>query len=187
LAQDEIKFIHNFSSAISHSAPHLYISALPFTPLKTMVAKMLMPKFSSLVQVAHGGLEDWPAVQLYLQGHSDEVRSVAFSPDGKRIVSGLLDNTVRVWDAERGVQISSPLEGHTWSVTSVAFSPDRKRIRIVSGSEDNTVRVWDAERGMQIGSPLEGHTEPVDSVAFSPDGKRMVSGSWDKTVRVWDA
>ncbi|KIN97752.1 hypothetical protein M404DRAFT_159655, partial [Pisolithus tinctorius Marx 270] len=175
LAQDGIKFIHNFGSAISHSAPHLYISALPFTPLNTMVAKMLMPKFSNLVQVAHGGLEDWPAVQLYLQGHDTGVNSVAFSPDGKRIVSGSWDNTVRVWDVERGVQIGSPLEGHTQPVNSVAFSPDGKRI--VSGSWDNTVSVWDAERGVQICHPLEGHTESVTSVAFSPDGKRIVSGS----------
>ncbi|KIO01891.1 hypothetical protein M404DRAFT_961384 [Pisolithus tinctorius Marx 270] len=113
LAQDGIKFIHNFSSAISHSTPHLYISALPFTPLNTLLAKMMMLKFSYLVQIAHGGLEDWPAVQLSLQGHNDIVSSVAFSPDGKRIVSGSWDKTVRVWDAERGVQIGSPLKGHT--------------------------------------------------------------------------
>ncbi|KIO01869.1 hypothetical protein M404DRAFT_149210 [Pisolithus tinctorius Marx 270] len=185
LAQDGIKFIHNFGSAISHSAPHLYISALPFTPLNTMVAKMLMPKFSNLVQVAHGGLEDWPAVQLCLQGHDTTVNSVAFSPDGKRIVSGSEDDTVMVWDAERGVQIGSPLEGHTEEVYSVAFSPDGKWI--VSGSLDMTVGVWDAEGGVQVGCPLEGHTEAVTSVAFSPDGKRIVSGSTDKTVRIWDA
>ncbi|KIO05431.1 hypothetical protein M404DRAFT_141463, partial [Pisolithus tinctorius Marx 270] len=163
-AQDGVKFIHNFSSAISHSAPHLYISALSFTPLNTMVAKMLIPKFSNLVPVAHGGFEDWPAVQLYLQGHNAEVRSVAFSPDGRKIVSGSRDKTVRVWDAERGVQIGSPLEGHTGKVTSVAFSPDGKRI--VSGSEDNTVRVWDAERVVQIGCPLEGHGAAACLVCF---------------------
>ncbi|KIO01877.1 hypothetical protein M404DRAFT_149255 [Pisolithus tinctorius Marx 270] len=174
LAQDGIKFIHNFGSAISHSAPHLYISALPFTPLNTMVAKMLMPKFSSLVQVALGGLEDWPAVQLSLQGHNAEVRSVAFSPDGKRIriVSGSWDKTVRVWDVARHVQIGSPLEGHTWSVYSVAFSPDGKMI--VSGSEDKTVKVWDAERGVQIGCPLEGHADAAYLVCFSSNPSHAI-------------
>ncbi|KIN95038.1 hypothetical protein M404DRAFT_68281, partial [Pisolithus tinctorius Marx 270] len=67
--------------------------------------------------------------------------SVAFSPDGKRIVSGSRDKTVRVWDVVGGVQIGSPLEGHTDEVESVAFSPDGKRI--VSGSWDNTVRLWE--------------------------------------------
>ena len=107
------------------------------------------------------------------------------APDDTRIVSGSEDKTVRVWDAERGVQIGSPLQGHTWSVTSVAFSPDGTRI--VSGSNDNTVRVWDAERGVEIGSPLQGHTSYVTSVAFSPDGTMIVSGSDDKIVGVWDA
>ncbi|KAG6327499.1 hypothetical protein ID866_11590 [Astraeus odoratus] len=113
------------------------------------------------------------------------IRSVAFSPDGTRIISGSFDKTVRVWDAERGVQIGSPLEGHTDWVTSVAFSSDGTRI--TSGSHDKTVRVWDAERGVQIGSPLEGHTDVITSLAFSPDGTRTISGSSDKTVRVWDA
>ncbi|KAG6328369.1 hypothetical protein ID866_10720 [Astraeus odoratus] len=89
---------------------------------------------------------------------------------------------MRVWDAERGVQIGSPLQGHTDYVRSVAFSPDGTRI--VLGSSDKTVRVWDAERGVQIGSPLQGHTDWVRSIAFSPDGTRIVSGSDDKTVRV---
>ena len=78
-------------------------------------------------------------------------------------MSGSVDKTVRVWDADRGVEIGSPLQGHTEYVTSVAFSPDGTRI--VSGSVDKTVRVWDADRGVEIGSPLQGHTDWVRSVA----------------------
>ena len=68
--------------------------------------------------------------------------SVAFSPDGTRIVSGSADKTVRVWDAATGQPIGQPLTGHTDAVSSVAFSPDGDRI--ASGSDDNTVRLWDA-------------------------------------------
>ena len=93
---------------------------------------------------------------------------MAFSPDGKRIVSGSGDNTVRLWDADTGQPIGEPLTGHTGAVTSVAFSPDGKRI--ASGSGDNTVRLWDADTGQPIGEPLTGHTDAVTSVAFSPDG-----------------
>jgi WD40 repeat protein len=67
---------------------------------------------------------------------------VAFSPDGKRLVSGSFDQTVKVWDAQRGQELLT-LKGHTGHVTSVAFSPDGQRI--VSGSADSTVKVWNAE------------------------------------------
>ena len=110
------------------------------------------------------------------------VASMAFSPDGKTIVSGNEDNTVRLWDL-KGNPISQPFEGHDGQVTSVAFSPDGKTI--VSGSEDNTVRLWDL-KGNPISQPFEGHDGQVTSVAFSPDGKTILSGSHDKTLRLWD-
>ncbi len=100
---------------------------------------------------------------------SDAVRSVAFSPDGRRIVSGSYDRTLRLWDAATGQPIEAPLTGHTDVVRSVAFSPDGRRI--VSGSNDRTVRLWDAATGRPIGQPLIGHEGHVTSVAFSPDGR----------------
>ncbi|KIM65457.1 hypothetical protein SCLCIDRAFT_97925, partial [Scleroderma citrinum Foug A] len=183
LAKDGMKMIHNFSSAASASTPHLYISALPFTPENTVLYRALNTKFSCIAKVAGGNSKGWPLAQVVFQGHSRHVNAVAFSLDGTRVVSGSSDKTVRIWDAEKGLQIGSPLEGHSSFVRSVAFSSDGKRI--VSGSDDKTVRVWDANRGVQIGL-LQGHTSYVTSVAFSPNGTRIVSGSWDKTVRVWD-
>ncbi|KAJ6457820.1 WD40-repeat-containing domain protein, partial [Mycena vitilis] len=116
--------------------------------------------------------------------HTDWVFSVAFSPDGKHIVSGSIDRSVRIWDAESGEQLGDPLEGHTGWVQSVAFPPDGKHI--VSGSIDKSVRIWDAEGGEQLGGPLQGHTDGVRSVAFSPDGKHVVSGSGDESGPIWD-
>ncbi|WP_242482094.1 caspase family protein [Trichormus variabilis] len=117
-----------------------------------------------------------------IQGHESGVNSVAFSPDGQRIVSGSGDKTLRLWDVN-GQPIGQPLIGHEGAVKSVAFSPDGQRI--VSGSGDKTLRLWNVN-GQPIGQPLIGHEGEVKSVAFSPDGQRIVSGSGDNTLRLWD-
>jgi WD40 repeat protein/tRNA A-37 threonylcarbamoyl transferase component Bud32 len=127
---------------------------------------------------------------LTLKGHTEEVFSVCFSPDGKRLASAAPDplnpgklGEVKVWDAANGQEVLS-LKGHTGAVLWVCFSPDGKRL--AGAGWDQTVKVWEAERGQEIFS-LKGHTRPVRSVAFSPDGKRLASGSDDKTVKVWEA
>jgi WD40 repeat protein len=123
------------------------------------------------------------AETLTLKRHSSSIYSVISGPDGKRIVSGSDDNTLKIWDAQTGQEILT-LKGHSNSVNSVGFSPDGKRI--VSGSRDSTLCVWDAEIGQEM-LTLEGHLDWVNSVSFSPDGKRIVSGSRDSTLKVWDA
>jgi WD40 repeat protein len=82
-----------------------------------------------------------------MQGHIDNVRSVMFSPDGKRLVSGSEDATVRVWDTTSGTEVYT-LEGHKGTIHSVTFCPDGSRI--VSGSADKTVRLWNATSGTPI-------------------------------------
>jgi len=92
-----------------------------------------------------------------LKGHDGWVTSVGFSPDGRHIVSGSGDKTVRVWDAQTGQSVMDPLKGHDDWVRSVAFSPDGRYI--VSGSDDKTVRVWDAQTGQSVMDPLKGHDQ----------------------------
>jgi WD40 repeat protein len=117
-----------------------------------------------------------------LTGHSNLVVSVAFSPDGKTILTGSTDETARLWDAVTG-QTLFTLTGHSGWVNSVAFSPDGKLV--ATGSDDKTVRLWDATNG-QLLTTLSGFTDGVGSVAFSPDSKTVLTGSNDKTARLWD-
>jgi WD40 repeat protein len=116
---------------------------------------------------------------ITIMTHDDEVQSVAFSPNGKYVVSGSWDNTARVWVAATGKEITRMT--HDSGVYSVAFSPDGKYV--VSGSSDNTARVWDAATGQEITRMT--HDSGVYSVAFSPNGKYVVSGSSDGVILVW--
>jgi WD40 repeat protein len=107
------------------------------------------------------------------------------SPDGRRIVTGGANGTLRMWDAQTGEQLPLTFKGHSGVVDSVQFSPDGHRV--ASAGDDRTVRLWNADTGQEIGPPLTGHDDEVWSVAFSPDGHLLASGSKDSTVRLWNA
>jgi uncharacterized protein YjiK len=131
-----------------------------------------------------GSLTSNSQIIRYMRGHTAEVWSVAFSPDGKTLASGGEDNTIILWDVATRQRLGQPLTGHTASVFSVAFSPDGKTL--ASGSADRTIILWDVATRQRLGQPLTGHTGPVFSVAFSPDGKTLASGSADRTIILWD-
>jgi WD40 repeat protein len=155
------------------------------------------PDSGRLATVAGGRMKLWDvktATELpTFRGHVGLVRSVAFSRDGSRVLSGgnAQDWLLRLWDAKTGEELRR-FKGHSAGVWSVAFSRDGRRA--LSSSDDGTVRLWDLETGELLAS-LEGHTGSVRCVAFSPDGSLALSGGggplkdghWlDCTVRVWD-
>jgi WD40 repeat protein len=114
-------------------------------------------------------------------GHEKPIWSVAFSPDGKSLVSGSDDGTVRLWDVGTGKERLC-LRGHTRDVRAVAFAPAGRSV--ASGGFDGTVRVWDANTGK--GRIIGKHGHILFSVAFSPDGKLLASAGKDDPVRLWD-
>ncbi|MEG3987075.1 AAA-like domain-containing protein, partial [Microcoleus sp. S28C3] len=118
----------------------------------------------------------------YLEGHSNSVRSVAFSPDGKTLASASSDHTIKLWNLQTQKPIAT-LTGHSNSVYSVVFSPDGKTL--ASGSDDNTIKLWNLESQKPI-TTLSGHSNSVYSVAFSPDGKTLASASSDNTITLWN-
>jgi WD40 repeat protein len=117
-----------------------------------------------------------------LTGHTDRVLDIAFSPDGRTVASGSVDNTVILWDLPGRTPVAT-LTGHTQPVNGVAFSPDG-RILATAG-HDPAVLLWDVKRRVHLAT-LTGHTGWVRTVAFSPDGRTLATASVDQTVILWD-
>ena len=117
-----------------------------------------------------------------IRGHRFALTWGDFGPDGRRVVTGSIDTTARVWNLETPSHDSLPLSGHGGPLWSVAFSPDGTRW--ATASQDGTVRVGSADGESPV-RVLRGHTGAIRSVTFSPDGRYVVSGGFDGTARIW--
>src|SRR5205814_7553860 len=131
-----------------------------------------------------------PKMRATLQGHTDAVVAVAFSPDSKTLASASYDGALKLWDMATGKERAT-LGEYKGCLGCVAFSHDGKTL--ASGAigspvyfpDLKDVKLWDVATG-KVRTTLKGHTGHVHSVAFSPDGKTLASASGDDTVRVWD-
>jgi WD40 repeat protein len=112
----------------------------------------------------------------------DFVPDLAFSGDGRYLVTASTGGPLHVWDTA-GWQQLPDLEGHAGLVWGLAASPDGRHL--ASAGSDGTVRLWDVRTRTEVGV-RRGHTDAVFAVAFSPDGRRLASGGRDQTVRIWD-
>src|SRR3954453_340268 len=131
-----------------------------------------------------------PKLRATLQGHTDAVVAVAFSPDSKTLASASYDGTLKLWDMSTGKERAT-LGKYRGCLGCVAFSPDGKTL--ASGAigspayfpDLKNVKLWDVATG-KVRTTLKGNTFHVHSVAFSPDGKTLASASDDKTIKLWD-
>lgn len=116
-----------------------------------------------------------------MTGHQKLVNHVAFSPDGRYIVSASFDNSIKLWDGRDGKFIAT-FRGHVASVYQVAWSSDCRLL--VSCSKDTTLKVWDVKT-RKLSVDLPGHQDEVYTVDWSVDGQKVCSGGKDKMVRLW--
>jgi WD40 repeat protein len=121
-----------------------------------------------------------------LEGHSDIVWGVIFSPDGQLLASASRDQTIKIWHPD-GTLLQT-LKGHTDAVTSISFSPDGQKL--ASASLDKTVKIWrknptTGEFDPQPFQTIAGQGDWVYSVNFSPDGELLATGNQDKTIKLW--
>lgn len=110
------------------------------------------------------------------------VNKLLFSPDGKILVSRADDESVKVWDVKKGLEINS-LAGDISGVRNWCISPDSKTL--VTGSDRKIIKVWDLQTGEEIRA-IAGHPVGIEAIALSPDGNTVICGGEDSTIRVWD-
>ncbi len=117
-----------------------------------------------------------------LKGHEGIIHSIAFSPNGERLISGSWDKTIRLWDINAATELHQ-FKGKD-SIYSVAFHPNGQLI--AAGSFDETITIWDCNTGKLVRTLRGNGMLTVYSVAFSPDGKQIISGDLSNAVRIWE-
>ena len=155
--------------------------------LRSYQAEIRPIRHQAKAEIDIGKFTSFKCVQT-LTGHDSWVESLAISPDGRILVSGGYDNTIKVWglggdtsSSEYGKLIRTLL-GHGSTVYGLSFTPNGQLL--VSGSDDNTIKIWDWQSGELIRT-LTGRFAKVQAVAISPDGQTLVSGNDDRTVKIW--
>jgi WD40 repeat protein/serine/threonine protein kinase len=115
--------------------------------------------------------------------HARDVIAVAFTPDGRTLVTGSKDRTARFWDAATGAALGGTIRHDGW-VNALALSADGRAV--LTGSDDRTGRLWSVPDGAPLTAPLR-HTQPVKAAALSPDGRLLLTASEDATAQLWEA
>ncbi|GAB1312028.1 Beta transducin-like protein HET-E2C [Madurella fahalii] len=180
--RDAHRFALSYRWIVEQAPLQVYTSALIFAPVCSLVKKKFKTEEPSWISTKPVVEADWNACLQTLEGHRSSVWSVAFSPNGQRLVSGSDDRTIKIWDPTSGQSLQT-LNGHYSSVRSVAFSPDGQQL--ASGFSYGTIKIWDPISGQSL-QILEGHSASVQSITFSPNSQRLASGSDDNTIKIWD-
>lgn len=182
--RDAHSFVASSREAIEKSAPHIYLSALPFAPKDSLVYKTFIPLCAGIVSVETSGIyRHGDRLVMSLTGAEDISNSISYSLNGCLIAAGSKTGTIRVWSTRTGEETMSPLRSGDGQVLCVAFSP--KDQSLAAGTQNGTLCIWGDPEDDIIPLRLHGHSGKVHSLAFSPNGSVLATTSSDKTICLW--
>ncbi len=121
-----------------------------------------------------------------LAGHSAPVRSIAFTRDGRRLLTSGEDEAVLLWDAQSGRQLQSLLAHNTRTVLGPVSLDGFILLLGDSVAGEDALDLWDATKNERLGQPLIGHSDTIHAYSVSPDGRLLATASFDGSVRLWD-
>ncbi|KAG8768048.1 hypothetical protein FRC12_005860 [Ceratobasidium sp. 428] len=183
-ADDAYRFTLAFYDGISESAPHLYLSALAFAPVKSGIAQRLRSFFPNIPVVVSGGDEEWPP-RLQTRQVSSAITALKLTSDCSRIISGHIDGSIQVRDVDTGALVLDPIETHTVAIVGIAVGCDDRLVAPIH-EWGGVLRVWDIETGTEILlAKSHEHQSSVIFVEFSMSGDLIASGSQDGELKVW--
>ncbi|KAJ3558899.1 hypothetical protein NM688_g651 [Phlebia brevispora] len=185
LLNDAYRFILLFFDPIRVDPKHIYVTALPLTPHCALldVYGSCKPLDGAVLRITTERESHWGPCLRVMEGHKGTVLSVRFSSDGRHIVSGSCDHTIKIWDTETGVMLNT-MQCRGW-IYSVAFRPDMNTGQIAS-ADDRTMRIWDFSSGAELHKIQLDETGAPLGLAYSPDGKYILLASYNGPPSLWD-
>ncbi|GKU06198.1 vegetative incompatibility protein het-e-1 [Fusarium langsethiae] len=180
LVQDQVRYIRYCRFGIEQSPLQVYY-LLKFSPYQCITRKIYGPEAPDWFTLQQGVHDYWSPCIMTMEGHTDEVRFVSFSHDGRLLASASADTTVKIWDVSTGTCLHTFL-GHHNVVAALAFST--KNYKLATGHVDGTIKIWDADSATLVRT-LHGHHGSVGALAFSKNGRLIASGSHG-TIKCFD-
>lgn len=193
LVHDATRFLLYHRAVIATNPFQLYASALCFTPEESVVKQIFQREAPQWVTVSLVPGANWSACLQTLVDHEEQVKAVAYSKDGKWLLSGSDDGTAKLWDAETGTCMHTlsdhGMEPHRWrsgeyqraAVRMAAFSTDNQRL--VTGSRNGIVKLWNRESGVPM-REIKHEISDAQYLTISPDHRRVAFALSDNTVSI---
>ncbi|TFK59446.1 WD40 repeat-like protein, partial [Pluteus cervinus] len=169
-----------FYTPIQASTPHIYLSALPFSPKKSIVHQRCSILLQNKIEILNN-LEFWNRNNFTI--HVDQATCMTFQPDSNVLYIGTSIGTLESWDGYSEQQVFQPIDSHKSIITGLAITTDNQHL--ISSSSDGSIIIWNIQAEQRVWGPFVCHTSFLESISIFSDGSKVVTTGKDGTIRIW--